>query len=110
MCRNAGEIQEQWTFQYGDYILDPRDDSVEVWSGYSASDFPGYPTKKYDGGVWLPRLDQLIELSGMMWQEFMISLMQTSSRLEITIEKAGLAFLMFHKYGKKWEDNGWVIK
>src|SRR5665647_1133095 len=54
MCETAKEIQCQWSYENGDFILDPVDDEVKTWFWYTP--------KEYGDITWLPRQDQLQEI------------------------------------------------
>jgi hypothetical protein len=54
MCISAKEIQRQWNYEKGDYILDPADGEARVWFWH--------PPKEYSEFVWLPGQDQLQEV------------------------------------------------
>ena len=111
MCRGAGEIQEQ---------CPDIDDAKSFWI-----DIENNP---YNHNIWLPRLDQLIE---MMSEQFETGLMDAHYRFYEWIEKGKwtpdswcspwlrygesyeamwLAFLMETKHGKRWdfEKKEWV--
>ena len=124
MCRKAEEIQKEWVFEDGDYLYKDR---VYCWSGYSATDYPGYP----QDGVFLPRQDQLQEMFILkeMSKQFDATDDNFSKEMQILVrsvnfnhfveknfekfnsfEKYWLAFVMKIKYGKLWVNGCWMIK
>lgn len=55
MCASAKEVQYKWDFQPGDFVYDPVFDQVQIHLYDPPRDFTDY--------VWLPRQDQLQEMS-----------------------------------------------
>ena len=78
MCSSAQEIQRKWSYENGDFILDPVDDEVKTWFWYTP--------KEYSDITWLPRQDQLQEIC----IEFFIK------NLKISRHEAFLRFLEWY--------------
>jgi hypothetical protein len=123
MCSSAQEIQRKWSYENGDFILDPVDDEVKTWFWYTP--------KEYSDITWLPRQDQLqeicieffiINLKILRHEAFLRFLEWYTGCLRQTFEN-GLkneygfidsgeelllndAMTMLH--GKKWDGEGWI--
>jgi hypothetical protein len=129
MCAGAEEIQKQWVPAHGDFFLG-RKEKVEVWvdrihsartmaGGVDLSFADGMPrTTRY---IWLPRLDQLIELAQepgkryeVLTQHFFDWTKQPyplsctdPRRLFGSLEQTWLAFIMHKNWVKIWDGEGW---
>jgi hypothetical protein len=106
MCRKAVEIQELAPEPFPEYAyMFPEEYLVT-----SRGDFYG-PT---DTNIWLPRLDQLIEMLGYDVIDSIDGLHGFINRWyegELpysTMEQAALAYLMETKYGKTWNGKEWA--
>jgi len=68
-----------------------------------------------DNQVWLPRQDQLQEMSGYTWVEFDTLCLATAGRYGLsailtsleTKEQAGIIVVMLEKHGKVWDGEQW---
>lgn len=95
-------------FVYGDTVYQPEisvDDKKEIFinmvSGTDAGG--GYCAKKI---IWLPRLDQLLDLlSGVEISPREVTGIFSSDR-----EEKLLTVLMRNKFGKKWDGEQWIQK
>lgn len=59
--------------------------------------------------TWLPRRDQLQEMSGLDWRDFDKKCLAYENTVSVpTKEQAGLRVVMSEKYGKFWSDGDWV--
>jgi hypothetical protein len=78
MCRAGTELQERWQVRYGDFYVDAQD-QVACWldresGGRQMRD--GYRVRRHGGivridrHIWLPRLDQLMELAQVRGRSF----------------------------------------
>ncbi len=130
MCDEALEIQKEWVPTHGDYFVGERNklriwiegvnDPSKVVHGVGMEFEDGMPQlTRY---IWLPRLDQLIELAQLPhiryerttqaffdWtrQDYGI-IAGEPRRIFPTLEQTWLAFIMHYKYGKKWDTQTWV--
>ncbi len=130
MCAKASEIQKQWTPKHGDFFVG-EEGKIEVWvsrvhdkrnlvSGVRVVFDNGIPkVTKY---IWLPRLDQLIELAQqrgkryeLITQEFFDwtkipyrTLSGYPRKVFDTLEKIWMAFIMQSKFKKQWDGENWI--
>jgi hypothetical protein len=58
--------------------------------------------------VWLPRQDQLQEMSGLTWVEFDTKCLDKRFVFSTTKELAGIQVLMEEKFNKVWNGNQWI--
>lgn len=117
MCEKATEIQElaQYPFE------EVREGEEWVWRFESTCDLSEQWPYGYTPHVWLPRQDQLQEmLTGhplevierfhtfVMWDDSLEDMRE--DLLPTSLEQLWLAFIMFEKYGKRWdsEKEEWV--
>ncbi len=64
---------------------------------------------KNDKIIWLPRQDQLQEMSGLDWRSFdKKCLVYEHPTLVPTKEQAGIRVVMKEKYNKTWDGNNWI--
>jgi len=130
MCDEALEIQKEWIPRHGDFFIGERN-KLRVWidgvndpnkvvTGVEVSFQNGMP--RLTRYIWLPRLDQLIELA----QEVNLRYERTTqtfldwTRLEYgilpgqprrifsSLEQIWLAFVMLRKQAKKWNGETWI--
>ena len=99
MCISAHEIQEKWEPQEGDFFFDGK---------YSHVDVMTYPCYKPDddeyGYWWIPRIDQLQELSGEVWARYYKGIFSEHWSLDSpSIEVSGIKYVMEIKYSKRWK-------
>ena len=60
-------------------------------------------------GVWLPRQDQLQEMSGLDWRSFDRKCLVYEHPVRVpTKEQAGIRVVMKEKYNKTWSGEAWV--
>ena len=131
MCASATEIQSLWRQDYGDFYH-TQDGQVKCWitrSSRSQRFRKGVGISVEEDGliqltryVWLPRQDQLIELSQIpgrryenIVQDFFDwtktsygdagSMPGTQFR---TMEQIWLAFVMQQKFAKLWDETRWA--
>ena len=121
MCRKATELQETWKPKEGDWFYD----SVEIrtigdsfylgkWNGiheiYNRPTWNG-KDKPLDATIWLPRIDQLIELSGTPWDMMMhyclTRVMERTFR-ESSAEKCIMNIVMKTNHKKFWNGEDWI--
>ncbi len=129
MCAGATEIQKNWIPVHGDFFVGQQG-RVEVWvdrvhggrtmvGGVDLSFEDGMPqTTRY---IWLPRLDQLIELAQEPDKRYEVLTQQffdwtkrayhfsskTPPRLFGSLEQTWLAFIMHKDFGKIWYGEAW---
>lgn len=132
MCRKAKELQETWEPKEGDWIFIQRAGDSRGYEkaigGFNLNS--GYYF--YGGGdsvairaatddvVWLPRLDQLIEMSGYDWKTFNSAARDSSMNAmrqalhenkeypPESYETIGLITVMRIVYDKIWNDEDWI--
>ncbi len=114
MC-DCPEIQGQWKPSEGDLMASKACQTIS-FAGYT-TDYRGqrefYPLRgtpaQYEH-IWLPRQDQLQEMSGLHWREFDAACWQMvihyGHGLE-TKEQAGSMVVMKEKYNKTWVGEKW---
>ena len=130
MCDAALEIQKTWVPAHGDFFIGERN-KLRVWiegindpgkvvTGIEVEFRDGIPSlTRY---IWLPRLDQLIELA----QEAHVRYEKTTQaffdwtrrdyglipgeprKIFSSLEQTWLAFIMLRKHGKKWDSTSWI--
>ncbi len=127
MCRQAFEIQKNWKPEKGDwYSL--ADGQVKICVNDDSQSKNGFEFSKEDNKIiflqkktWLPRQEQLIELSQIPCSNFQKNtflFLQWADKPSIdkknpnkkrynSLEKARLAYIMELKYNKFWYDNMW---
>lgn len=129
MCDEASEIQKNWRPVHGDFFIGERNklrvwidginDPEKVVTGVEVEFRDGIPlATRY---IWLPRLDQLIELAQeahtryerttqafLDWTKRDYGTLPGEPRKVFTsLEQTWLAFVMLRKYGKKWNGETW---
>jgi len=124
-CEKAVEIQESWqALKHDLYVY--REDDLKFHIHMVRQDYiPQYLTK-YPVYVWLPRQDQLQEMSGQLPTEtwLVLKLVQWATeysdhykdtiytqyaRQFTSMEQLWLAFVMFDKYNKVWDEESWLM-
>jgi len=99
MCKKAEEIQEKYEFKNGDYLhCDLK--GVYIYSAWEDDD-------NHTCDIWLPRIDQLIELSGGGTDTLYDPRDFISTKDFKTPEQLWFAFVMQEKYGKSWTRTEW---
>lgn len=122
MCRGAEELRKTWTWKEGDFYagkvhtchnedFNKIDWPIEYGGVCSEDHDPNYRVncgENWYSEVWpLPRDDQLMELSGLDWDLYYHDLVKRYSEYD-SAERAGLAMIMYTKYGKKWDGEKWI--
>jgi hypothetical protein len=129
MCAAATEVQQQWRQQYGDFYVDHnrrlrcwlgvRDGSVKVKGNYCVSAEGN--VIHVSRTVWLPRLDQLIEMAQVPGRRYENTTQdffdwtkrtyaqtgQTPGKQLDSLEKLWLAFVMQRNFGRLWKGSAW---
>lgn len=106
MCRKAREIQNLRGNDEGDFYQDGS--FVRIANEPCSDDC--YHTLVYDGCVWLPRQDQLIEMLNMFWMDAWISCFQYAQEQSWNFgsqEQVWLSFVMATKFNKSWTGKNW---
>lgn len=115
MCRAANEIQSGHKYNSGDFYMGcPYEDGYYSVSG-KISTYGSYDEfNMVLGDVWIPRQDQLQEMSGKPWFTYdhtcrllIIDILQASCR-DYSKEQVGLMLVMFEQYHKKWIGEEWA--
>lgn len=109
MCRKATELQEMWEPSLGDFYYSDFSKLVCVMSDHMQ--FNRDKLKEYSDAIWLPRIDQLIELSGMGWYNFMLFGVRIADHAGVFMQPMQEHFimcLMHYKYKKKWNGEDWI--
>ena len=111
MCEKAEEIQgllpcelkSKMTFEFEGGLYPPENlEYLFTIDGLITRD-----------GIWLPRQDQLQEMSGLTWVEFDDCCRKywfNDGRRETTKEIASIQVVMKEKYNKVWEEGQWKKK
>ena len=98
MCRGAGEIQEQ---------CPDIDDAKSFWIDIE--------NNTYNHNIWLPRLDQLIDMLDesvskeyktpyyKIWEFYEYAMVKTEPHGDWTTEQVMIQFVMYKKYRKEWD-------
>ncbi|RLI93071.1 MAG: hypothetical protein DRO92_04705 [Candidatus Altiarchaeales archaeon] len=122
-CKEAIEIQREWKPQVGDYVWLPEE--VRKWAHphvfvhIKNGVFLFLGNWKIDNGVWLPQQDQLQKMVEWNWTAFYyftgdIAYKEPSpyptfpAVIFKTPEQLCLAFVMYKKYNKVWNEGKWV--
>ncbi|MFP4257806.1 MAG: hypothetical protein ACLFRE_02290 [Desulfovermiculus sp.] len=130
LCTRAEEVQAQWTPAHGDFFVGKNGqiecwvDAVHgkrrVWKGFGISK----QEKKIISltpYIWLPRLDQLMELAQILGRRFedvsqefftwvktaYASNNELPSNTFTSLEQLWLAFVMQGRQGKVWNGSSW---
>ena len=108
MCENAEEIQR----------MSPR-----VFITSNAVNIPFYDlegncwfNRNNEKSIWLPRQDQLQELTGIesiptllsQFNEFVFENVEYATQFIDSCEKLWLAFVMKKRYNKTWNEEEWI--
>lgn len=130
MCDKAQELQNFWIPVHGDFFVGEKG-KIEAWVKrvHGKRNLVKNVRVKFEDGmpsvrryIWLPRLDQLIELSQMsgkryekVTQEFFDwtrteyhTLSGEPRKIFTSLEQIWLAFVMEKKFGKKWNGQEWI--
>jgi hypothetical protein len=124
MCSLAKEIQNQWTYENGDYVYDVIDGDAGTWFWYHTKDASEY--------IWLPRQDQLQEIcinffihnlnisryeaflrflewySGCLREAFEHALKNSANEFIDSGEELMFDCTMNMLHDKKWDGSKWV--
>ncbi len=110
MC-DCPEIQEQHEYRHGGYFVAGGTDKTQP---FMTSDMDGNWYIKPDRmrTIWLPRQDQLQEMSGLTWHDFDIlswaCAWDDGKATQIpTKEVAGIMAVMQHRHAKVWTGTEW---
>ena len=131
LCRNAHEIQELWQKQHGDFFVGEQG-RIECWitgiheardirQGVRVSSPSGEGVIEIRKYVWLPKLDQLIELAQVPGRRYELITQDffdwtrrdygvipgEPRRIFQTLEQVWLAFVMQQKFEKGWTGRRW---
>jgi hypothetical protein len=132
LCTKAEEVQAQWNPKHGDFFLG-ENKRIECWvervhAGRQVH--KGFGIKHKDSTViyvtpyvWLPRLDQLMELAQVtgrrfesVSQEFFVWTKKQyptgaspPGSFFPSLEQLWLAFVMQCRHGKVWDGAYWVV-
>lgn len=129
MCKRSKEIQVLWQPKVGDFYAD-SDQTIRCWipgaspfqairNGFAIE--PGDKVTRISPLIWLPKLDQLIEMSQVRSAGFRdMSFVfyewvkqpygqnnRPANRVFISLEQLWLAFIMNRKHLKHWMDDNW---
>lgn len=115
MCRKARELQEMWKPSLGDHVYkNETEKTVVLGNVLLIESSMCYPRYRYVDGtldrndtVWLPRIDQQITLSGLVWNQFLFNIVE-SNIIDSSAEATGMRELMKMLYGKKWNGEDWI--
>lgn len=110
MCRKATELQEMWKPSQGDWFF--LHDEIETVGDYSEDLHPidyreEFPISKKTC-VWLPRIDQLIELSAMHWSDIVDYARLDYNENQLSFEITLLKIVVYMVYRKRWNDEDWT--
>lgn len=129
MCRMASEIQKCWMPEHGDFFQGEKG-KVEVWvqGRHEQRCVAGNVRLRFEDGmprtrqyIWLPRLDQLMELAqepGKRFDQLTQIFFDWTKQdygtqqghpgsLFDSLEQTWLAFIMDRKFGLKWDGCEW---
>ena len=126
MCEEAEKIQKTWELKAGDCVAYPPDKQKRIphcteWTieWYGENDADAWDTKELKSEwsvIWLPRQDQLQQLSGLCMEDNIILFYEfVESNKPLwnlgSMEQLWLAFVMHEKYGKMWNDEKeeWIL-
>lgn len=132
MCSKSREIQTCWTPKYGDFFV-PESGRIQCWlkdTGKNLEIRKGLGIQRDNDlirlskYVWLPRLDQLIELAQIRGVRYEITVQDFHDWTKRPYDHSGtypagcfrsleqiwLAFIMSRKYVKYWDDTDWLKK
>jgi len=130
MCGNATEIQQQWNQEHGDFYVNENgrvtcwisnvDGVKKVKSGFGIHSGNGIVRlTKY---VWLPRLNQLIEMAQKPGKRYELTTQdffdwvkkpyqgspERPNQLFPSLEQLWLAYVMKQKFGSIWNGSQWI--
>jgi hypothetical protein len=130
MCGNATEIQQQWDPGHGDFYVD-QNGRVTCWvsnvkrvkkikRGFGVH--PENGVIRLTRYIWLPRLNQLIEMAQEQGKRFELTTQdffdwvkmpyqrasECPNKLFPSLEQLWLAYVMKRKLGKIWNGSEWV--
>ena len=101
MCRRAKELQEMWEPEPGDFYKLPGHFITCIVLKNSLIDMDA---------IWLPRIDQCIDMDCSQDTDFFIDCIKMEDRLEphASAEMKGLAVVMKTIYKKYWNGEDWI--
>ena len=117
MCRKAGEIQAARKYEVGDFF-DHNIGTIIFGSGFDNNE-----SCRDTSAIWLPRLDQLIDMLDesvskeyktpyyKIWEFYEYAMVKTEPHGDWTTEQVMIQFVMYKKYRKRWdfEKKEWVM-
>ena len=98
MCKKATELQEMWKPETGDFYKLPGHFITCIVLKNSLIDMDA---------IWLPRVDQLIELSAMHWSDIIDYCGLEYSDYKLSFEIALLKIVMYKVFNKVWNNEDW---
>ena len=130
MCKTSKEIQSLWKAKAGDFYVNSNN-KVLCWvpgPGHSPQIKHGFGIEtqgritRISPLIWLPKLDQLIEAAetpstsirniSFIFYEWVKRPYgrqeKPVNRFFSSLEQMWLAFIMFKKFSKTWENDDWV--
>jgi len=131
MCTQATEIQKQWSPNHGDFFVGENGgiypwiahvhDSREIIQGVGVSFENGMP--KVTRYIWLPRLDQLMEIAQDSGRRFENTtqiffewikrpyqlMLGPPQKIFSSLEQLWLSFIMNKNFRKQWDGQEWQI-
>ena len=108
MCRKATELQEKWEPSLGDWYYSDFSKLICVMSEHMQ--FNRDKRKEYSDAIWLPRIDQHIQMACAEDTDFFIACIKIEDKLEpdASAERKGLAVVMGDIYNKSWNGEDWI--
>jgi hypothetical protein len=129
MCEQAHEIQSQWSPRHGDFFVG-ENGKIRPWLIHvnNEQDMVKGIHVQFDNGmpkltryIWLPRLDQLMEMAQDPGRRFENTtqiffdwakspyqlLAPPPQKIFNSLEKLWLCFLMHKKFTKQWDGEDW---
>lgn len=113
MCRKATELQEKWKITDGDFfyyddMINTIGDFVEVNHTIRPMSNWDMYTIKQNNCVWLPRADQLIELSTIHWSDIVDYARLDYNENQLSFEITMLKIVVYMVYRKRWNGEDWI--
>ena len=99
MCRRAKELQEMWEPEPGDFYKLPGHFITCIVLKNSLIDMDA---------IWLPRIDQLIELSAMHWSDIVDYARLDYNENQLSFEITMLKIVVYMVYRKRWNGEDWI--
>lgn len=104
MCIESDELQKLWTPQLGDFYWDGKYNELDLMS-YSCIK----PHEEDYGYWWIPRLDQLIDLSGLDWWTFLKGLTSSVDHDEgEDVLCVAMRYVKQLRYNQFWNGSRWI--